>query len=157
MNGWEEERAELERERQDKTAKDNRLSLLQSQTAILWNDLKPVLRDAVEKMNTIPDFRRRTGGIVYADGEDKVEVRMQTTLPSVELALARRPTSILLDYSLFKSPRGHAHKPKPTPTLDTDLDDNGRGFFKGSDGAALTIEQAVRQIMRPFIHPELLE
>lgn len=156
MNEWlYDELAELEQTKQDQTAKDKRRALLQQQTAVIWNDLKPVLQDAVQKMNETSQFRKLTGGIVHAPGVDRVEIRKQTTLPAVELVIAQTPVAISLEYTCFKSPRGHG-TPK-RQTLQVDLDDDGRPFFKNDEGKALTIEEATRQIMRPFLHPELLD
>src|SRR5687768_5350162 len=80
MNEWlYEELAGLQQSKQDQTTKDERLRLLQQQTAVIWNDLRPVLQDAVQKMNEMSEFRKLTGGIVYAPGVDRVEIRKQTT------------------------------------------------------------------------------
>jgi hypothetical protein len=157
MNDWVfQELRELEQTKQDDTAKSNRLNLLQQQTIAIWGDLKPVLEDAVEKLNTIPEFKKMTGGIVYAPGEDRIEIRKRATVPSVELAISRAATSISLAYSRFNSPRGPERKAKPH-ALNVDLDENGRPLLKNEQGEVVTLEQAAHQIMRPFLHPELLE
>lgn len=156
MNEWlYDELAQLEQAKQGQTTNDNRLTLLQQQTAVLWNDLTPVLQDAVEKLNTMSEFRKLTGGLSHATGLDRVEIKKHATLPALELAVGRTPMSISLEYTVFKSPRGPAGKPK-RETLEVDLDEGGQRFLKTDEGTVLTIDEAVRRMLRPFLHPELL-
>lgn len=73
MNEWlDEELEELDRKKKNKAEKDNRSDLLQRQTEILWKTLKPILKDAVAKMNVDgTEFRKLTGGLAYVDGSGR--------------------------------------------------------------------------------------
>ena len=162
MNKWlDEELAELKQAKKDKAAKAARSKLLEQHTKALWKELKTLLEDAVKKISVTPELRKMTGRLMYESGSaDKIEIKKPGS-PAIVLTLTRKPESIYAHYVWLKSIRSKSGSPS-WKTLYVALDEDGRPFFKdlskglGEDGS-LTLEEATRQILRPFLHPELVE
>ena len=158
MNEWlTEELAEVQRKKADKQAKQERADLIQEQTKVLWNNLKPVLKDAVDQMNAEgSEFRKMIGGLGLSDSDNIVTIRKISKPPSVELQVSRNPNSVSWLYKVVERINATTTKERGHTTLQVELDDDRRPYLQQGD-TPVELEDAVRQILRPFIHPELLE
>jgi hypothetical protein len=158
MNEWlDEELKDLERAKQDKAAKDSRLKLRQQQTQVLWKDLIPVLKDAIEKINTRPEFRKLTGGLAFSGGSDReMEIR-KVASPAIILTIKCEPTSLSLHYVLLKHFKAESGLPS-FRSLHVELDDDGEPYLKDlKEDKPFDLEEAAHHILRPFLRPELLQ
>lgn len=62
MNEWlAEELNELQKRKHVQATKDDRQDSLEKQAEVLWNTLKSMLDDALEKLNSTIEFREHTG------------------------------------------------------------------------------------------------
>jgi hypothetical protein len=158
MNEWlDDELAEIEEEERNEAKQNDRLALTRQQMAVLWDELRMVLRDAVSKMNADDSkFRKLTGGLSFQDGNEKIIIRKTAGFPPIEFEATRAPLSVSWLYSVGKTVNDKSGTPKGHATLKVDLDDKGHPFFQ-RDGKEVSTEQVAREILRPLVRPAQLD
>lgn len=121
-------------------------------SAALWDDIKQLIRDVVEEMNRLEEFRNKTGGLDYQlDNTDSIIVTKQS-LPSMSVTIAHRPDA--LDVEVRIVPGGPAPIAEPyeaRENLAIRIEESGPSF-RTEAGEVLTIEETVYYILRPFLH-----
>jgi hypothetical protein len=157
MNEWlNDELQELEQEKQAESAKHNTQELIQRQTGRVWENVKAAIQDAAEQMNQIPEFRKRIGGLTCQHAYvDRIEVT-KDTYPAIYLTVKRGPMSIDIQRKIVTNGESRRTR-EQSESLDVALDEKGHPFLRDKEGSPLTIDEAVRYIFRPFLHPELVE
>lgn len=153
MNDWvAEELSELLKRKQGQATKGDRRDLLEKQIEVLWNALKAVLNDALEKLNAETEFKEITGKLrLTVSNPNTIVIRRTGAFPKVALRITRAPLSISWTYIVSnQSGRHPVHV-----TLRVDIDDNGQPLFVREE--TLTTDETVRVMLRPFLYPELLD
>lgn len=160
MSDWlDDELVEIEYEKQEEKAKDERLALLQKQTDVLWEHLKTELARSVDRMNEPnSQFRKMTGGVNISSikGANKVEIRKPYSMPKIQLEVSREPVAVSWHYMVSRDAKDLEGRSRGHATLHGGVDRKGLPVFKQGT-AELTIADAARQILRPILRPELLD
>ena len=80
-----------------------------------------------------------------------------TPLPAIVLTISRDATSVSLHYLLLTNIKAKSGQPS-FHTLYAALDEAGEPSFKNlREDTTLSVEQAAHHVLRPFLHPELLQ
>lgn len=116
-------------------------------SAALWDDLKQLIRDVVEEMNRLEEFRTKTGGLEYQLSETDSIVVTKQTLPRVAITISHEPEALTVEASM---PGGGA-EPVAQETLAVEIGESGSSF-RNETGEVFTIEETVYYILRPFLH-----
>ena len=115
-------------------------------SAALWDDLKQLVRDVVEEMNRLEEFRNKTGGLDYQlTATDSIVVATQT-LPGLKVNITRRPEVLQIDRILG----GGAESVEAQESLAIEFASSPS--FRNEAGELLTIEETVYYVLRPFLH-----
>lgn len=111
-----------------------------------------MLNDALEKLNAETEFREVTGKLrLTVSNHNTIVIRRSGAFPKAELRVTRAQIYVSWKYLVSNRSGGHpAHG-----TLRVDLDEHGQPFFMREE--TLTTEETVREMLRPFLYPELLE
>jgi hypothetical protein len=123
----------------------------QSDMAGVWNDLQALVRDVVEQMNHIGEFRQRTGGLDFQRGLYTIVVKKHL-VPAVYLTLTRRTDVIDVHYKVLIN-HSNATEQEMRETLRIEIDNTRRVLFRNNEGECLTTERVVFYILRPFLRP----
>ena len=117
-------------------------------SAALWDDLKELIRNVVEEMNRLEEFRNKTGGLDYQLGEtDSIIVTIQS-VPSMSMTISARPDALKLESRIL----GRGVEPiESQESLAIKIGDSGPSFHSET-GEVFTIEETVYYILRPFLH-----
>jgi hypothetical protein len=117
-------------------------------SAALWDDLKQLIRDVVEEMNRLEEFRSKTGGLDYQLSETDSIVVTKQTLPRVAITISHDPDVLTVAASM----PGEAAEPVAAQeTLAVQIGESGSSF-RNETGEVFTIEETVYYILRPFLH-----
>jgi hypothetical protein len=116
-------------------------------SAALWDDLKQLVRDVVEEMNRLEEFRNKTGGLDYQlTATDSIVVATQT-LPGFKVNITRRPEVLQIDRILGSG----AESVEAQEGLAIEFDASSPSF-RNEAGELLTIDETVYYVLRPFLH-----
>jgi hypothetical protein len=116
-------------------------------SAALWDDLKQLVRDVVEEMNRLEEFRNKTGGLDYQlTATDSIVVATQT-LPGFKVNITRRPEVLQIDRVLGSG----AESVEAQEGLAIEFDASSPSF-RNEAGELLTIDETVYYVLRPFLH-----
>jgi hypothetical protein len=116
-------------------------------SAALWDDLKQLVRDVVEEMNRLEEFRNKTGGLDYQlTATDSIVVATQT-LPGFKDNITRRPEVLQIDRILCSG----AESVEAQEGLAIEFDASSPSF-RNEAGELLTIDETVYYVLRPFLH-----
>ncbi|HYW74043.1 MAG TPA: hypothetical protein VE961_23675 [Pyrinomonadaceae bacterium] len=157
VNDWlDDQLAEFRQEDDDRIEQGHRQRLIQQHTGRLYETLASLIKDAVEKINREPDFKKRVGQL---DGEfvytAKVRI-VKSTYPAIYLTVERAPNTIDI-HRLYVTNGGNRESTEHREALEVHLDQDGNPFLKNKDGQSLLPEEAVRYLFQPFFKPEILE
>ena len=116
----------------------------------LWQDLKSLMQSVVERMNTVEELRNRTGGLEYQIGSaDQIIVNNSST-PAMSLTVSLHPSSIEICITIeFQAPSLLKRETRQTLDIDEEM---GHTLLRNIERQLLTVEEAVYQILRPFLH-----
>lgn len=114
-------------------------------SAALWDDLKQLVRDVVEEMNRLEEFRTRTGGLDYQLSETDSIVVTKQTLPRIAITISHHPDALKIEASMLG---GGAQGVEDGETLAVEIGPS----FRTETGEVFTIEETVYYILRPFLH-----
>lgn len=117
-------------------------------SAALWDDFKHLVRDVVEEMNRLEEFRTKTGGLDYQFSETDSIVVTKQTLPRVAITISHRPDALRVEASM---PGESAEPIAAGETLAVEIGESGPSF-RNETGEVFTIEETVYYILRPFLH-----
>ena len=118
-----------------------------AESAALWDDLKQLVRNVVEEMNRLEEFRIKTGGLDYQlSATDSIIVTKQS-LPSLTITISRRPETLEVERILGQGAESIEAREK----LAAEIEQSGPAFRNGT-GEVLTIEETVYYLLRPFLH-----
>lgn len=117
-------------------------------SAALWDDLKQLIRDVVEEMNRLEEFRTKTGGLDYQLSETDSIVVTKQTLPRVAITISHRPDALKVEASMLG---GGAEPIAGQETLVVEIGESGPSF-RNETGEVFTVEETVYYILRPFLH-----
>ena len=117
-------------------------------SAALWDDLKQLIRDVVEEMNRLEEFRTKTGGLDYQLSETDSIVVTKQTLPRVAITISHCPDALKVEASMLG---GGAEPTAGQETLAVEIGESGPSF-RNETGEIFTIEETVYYILRPFLH-----
>ena len=117
-------------------------------SAALWDDLKQLIRDVVEEMNRLEEFRTKTGGLDYQLGETDSIVVTKQTLPRIAITISSRPDALKVEASMVD---GGAEPIAAEETLAVESGESGPSF-RNETGEVFTIEETVYYLLRPFLH-----
>lgn len=116
-------------------------------SAALWDDLKQLVRNVVEEMNRLEEFRARTGGLDYQLGEtDSIIVTKQSD-PSMTITISRRPDALEVERILGSG----AESIEDRERLACEIEASGAAF-RNHTGEVLSTEETVYYLLRPFLH-----
>jgi len=116
-------------------------------SAALWDDLKQLVRNVVEEMNRLEEFKNKTGGLDYQlTATDSIVVATQT-LPGLKVSITSRPEVLQIDRILG----GGAESVEAQENLAIEFDASSPSF-RNEAGELLTIEETVYYVLRPFLH-----
>lgn len=120
------------------------------QIAALWEDLKDLVKSVVEEMNQAAELRRRTGGLDLEFDNTGTIVISKRSLPRMYVTVNLRPAAIDIGTRMIF---------KGTESVERQLweslfikIDEGGSKLRNKAGEALTVDQAVYHILRPFLH-----
>lgn len=116
-------------------------------SAELWDDLKQLVRNVVEEMNRLEDFRIKTGGLEYQLGATDSIIVTKQSLPSMTITISRRADALEVDRVLGRG----AESVEARESLATEVEPSGPAF-RNAAGEVLTIEATVYYLLRPFLH-----
>ena len=134
---------------------DHRPDDVQIDIAGLWKDLQALIRDVVEQMNHIEEFRQRTGGLDFQQGPSDTIVVKKQSLPAVYLTLTRGAVVIDVHHKIvINGP--NAKEQETRESLSIEIDETQTLLFRNREGESFTIERVVFYILRPFLRPALL-
>jgi hypothetical protein len=116
MSDWlDDELVEIEHEKHEEKAKEQRLALLQKQTDVLWEHLKTELARSVDRMNE-PDsqFRKMTGGVNISPIKDanKIKIRKPYAMPKIEVEVSREPVAVSWYYTVSRDAKDLEGRPR---------------------------------------------
>lgn len=117
-------------------------------SAALWDDFKQLIRDVVEEMNRLEEFRTRTGGLDYQLNETDSIVVTKQTLPRIAITISHRPDALTVEASLLG---GGAEPGAAEERLAVEIGESGASF-RNETGEVFSIEETVYYILRPFLH-----
>ena len=113
-------------------------------SAALWDDLRQLIRDVVEEMNRLEEFRTKTGGL----GETDSIIVTRQSLPSMSITISHRPDALKVEASLLG---GGSESIEAQESLAIEIGESGPSF-RNETGEVLTTEETVYYILRPFLH-----
>ena len=117
-------------------------------SAALWDDLKELIRNVVEEMNRLEEFKNKTGGLHYQLGETGSIIVTRQSLPTMAITISRRPDVLWLESRIL----GGGDEPiESQDSLTIEIGESGPSFHTQT-GEVLTIEETVYYILRPFLH-----
>ncbi|HXQ69304.1 MAG TPA: hypothetical protein VN844_02405 [Pyrinomonadaceae bacterium] len=117
-------------------------------SAALWDDLKKLIRDVVEEMNRLEEFRTKTGGLDYQLSETDSIVVTKQTLPRIAITISHRPDALEVEASMVG---GDTEPIAGQETLAVEIGESDPSF-RNETGEVFTIEETVYYILRPFLH-----
>lgn len=131
---------------------DNHSSTLEFQTSIasLWEDLTHLTKEVVAAMNQTDELRSKTGGLEchFADLDEMVVTNQSS--PSMDLTIRRRSAVVHVHTRTIVN--GIQTIERETRESFTIQSDESGASLRNREGEVLTMEQAVFQILRPFLH-----
>ena len=120
------------------------------QIAALWEDLKDLVKSVVEEMNQAAELRHRTGGLDLDFDDTGTIVISKRSLPRMYVTVNLRPAAIDIGTRMIF---------KGTESIERQLweslfikIDEGGSKLRNKAGEALSVDQAVYYILRPFLH-----
>ncbi|HKV36789.1 MAG TPA: hypothetical protein VJP89_20785 [Pyrinomonadaceae bacterium] len=116
--------------------------------AELWDDFKQLIRDVVEEMNRLEEFRTKTGGLDHQLSETDSIVVTKQTLPRIAITISHRPDALKIEASMLG---GGAEPIAGEETLALEIGESGPSF-QNETGEVFNIEETVYYILRPFLH-----
>lgn len=117
-------------------------------SAALWDDFKQLIREVVEEMNRLEEFRTKTGGLDYQLSEtDSIVVTTQTH-PRIAITISHCPDALTVEASMVG---GRAEPNAAQESLAVETGESGPSF-RNETGEVFTIEETVYYILRPFLH-----
>jgi hypothetical protein len=120
------------------------------QIAAFWEDLKVLLKKVVEEMNQSADLRRKTGGLEYQLGNARRILISKQSLPLMYVTVDLRPAAVdIATRMVFKD--SESIERQSWESLPISIDESGPRL-ENKAGEALTVDQAVYYILRPFLH-----
>lgn len=117
-------------------------------SAALWDDLRQLIRNVVEEMNRLEEFRTRTGGLAYQPGETDSIIVTKQSLPSMSITISHHPDALKIKSSMLG---GGAEPIESQESLAVEISETGFSF-RNETGEVFTIEETVHYILRPFLH-----
>lgn len=117
--------------------------------AAVWDDLKQLIRNVIEEMNRLEEFRNKTGGLEYQPGETDSIIVTKQSPPSMSVTISCRPDALELAGRIVA--KGAAEPIESQESLALENRETGPSF-RTEAGEVLTIEEAVYYILRPFLH-----
>jgi len=157
MNEWlNDELAGFEKQDNEKRAQAERQNLIQQHAYRVFQDIKLLMENAVQQMRTSVEFKKRVGDL---EGQfmyvDKVVVK-KLMYPAVYLTVSCGPNSIDIHRTLVTN-GADRQSWEERESLQVELDNDGNPFLRNKEGVSLVIEQAVRYIFHPILHPETID
>jgi len=119
-----------------------------AEPAALWDDIKELIRNVVEEMNRLEEFRSKTGGLDYQLGETASIIVIKQSLPSMSITISHRPDELELESRILG---GGAEPFESRERLAVARAANGQSFTTET-GEVFTLEEIVYYILRPFLH-----
>ena len=116
-------------------------------SAAVWDDLKHLVRNVVEEMNRLEEFRIKTGGLDYQLSVTDSIIVTKQSFPSMTITISRRPDALQVERILGQG----AESVEARETLAAEIEASGPSFHNEA-GAVLTIEETVYYVLRPFLH-----
>ena len=117
-------------------------------SAALWDDLRELVRNVVEEMNRLEEFRSKTGGLDYQLGETDSIIVVKQSLPSMSITISHRPDALELESRILG---GGTEPLESAERLALACDANSPSFCTEA-GEELTTEETVYYILSPFLH-----
>lgn len=117
-------------------------------SAALWDDLRELVRNVVEEMNRLEEFRSKTGGLDYQLGETDSIIVVKQSLPSMSITISHRPDALELESRILG---GGTEPLESAERLALAFDANSPSFCTEA-GEELTVEETVYYILSPFLH-----
>lgn len=117
-------------------------------SAALWDDLKQLIRDVVEEMNRLEEFRTKTGGLDYQLGPTDAIIVTKQSLPHISITISPGPDTLKIEASMLGS---GAEPIESQESLAVEIGDSSPSF-RNETGEVFTIEETVYYILRPFLH-----
>jgi hypothetical protein len=117
-------------------------------SAALWGDLKELIKNVVEEMNRLEEFRNKTGGLDYQLGKTDSIIVTKQSLPTMAITISGRPDALWLESRIVG---GGAEPIETDESLTIEIGESDPSFHTQA-GEVLTIEEAVYYILRPFLH-----
>lgn len=117
-------------------------------SAALWDDLKQLIRDVVEEMNRLEEFKNKTGGLDYQLGNTDSIIVTKPFFPSMSITISHRPEALEIESTILG---GGAEHIEAQERLAVELDESGPSL-RIETGEVLAIEETVYYILRPFLH-----
>lgn len=120
------------------------------QIAALWEDLRTLVKSVVEEMNQAAELRSKTGGLDLQLDNTGTIVISKRSLPRMYVTVNLRPAAIDIGTRMiFKGPESVERQLWESLLIKTE---EGGSKLRNKAGEALTVDQAVYYILRPFLH-----
>jgi hypothetical protein len=147
----------MKRNHNDKHAasQSNGSNIVELDMDALWKDLRSLINQVVEQMNSIEEFRERTGALDVHDGPSDTIIVNKELPPAVYLTLSRCADAIDVHRRIaMTAPTSKDQETREILRLE--INKNRSLLFRNKSDESLTIEQTVFYILRPFLRPALL-
>lgn len=116
----------------------------------LWEDLKNLVKSVVDEMNQAAELRSKTGGLDLQFDKTGTIVISKRSLPRMYVTVNLRAAAIDIGTRMvFKGPESIERQLWESLLIKTE---EGGSRLRNKAGEALTVDQAVYYILRPFLH-----
>src|SRR5262249_46833764 len=120
------------------------------QIAALWEDFKNLVKSVVEEMNQAAEFRSKTGGLDLQCDNSETILISKRSLPRMYVTVNLRSAAIDIGTRMvFKGAESIERQLCESLSIKTE---EGGSRLRNKAGDALTVDQAVYHILRPFLH-----
>jgi hypothetical protein len=147
----------MKRNQNDKHAasQSNGSNIVELDMEALWTDLRSLINHVVEQMNSIEEFRERTGTLDVLDGPSDTIIVNKESPPAVYLTLSHSADAIAIHRRIVIDAPTSKHQ-ETQEILRLEINKKRNLLFRNKSDESLTIEQTVFYILRPFLRPALL-
>jgi hypothetical protein len=122
----------------------------QPETAELWADLTQLIKGVVEELNRVDELRAKAGELSYQMQNTEQIIVSNQSEPAMSVIVTSRSTSIDVHTRIVVTGAVPLEQ-EGRENLTVYIDESGPSF-RNENGVALTLEQAVFYILRPFLH-----
>lgn len=154
MSDWLDD--ELDRIKKDEAANDNqsaRQQQISSQCDTLWRDLRSCIDEDVQRMNTNPEVRRKTGDVRFNGTNTEIMLVEKLVFPAVHITITREYMSVSIERVIIRNGGSvqNAKQERESERIHCDLDHSNNICYRTENGDWLRAKEASGYILRPIL------